>query len=162
MTKAEQKRIKDATSSVLSNLKRKLVDFKEFYLNDHAEWSIGRIENRLEAIKESSRTHIDGWEKEKLVQSMETRLSRKNVLLLQFLNEADDSYNKKLDAITAKLVKFGFDHRRLNIERVTMEAAHEFSFLISNESTEVHARVIYAHGAVNVPHFRFITTKRNK
>lgn len=162
ISKAEQKRIKDATSAVRFKLSKKMIDFKELYLDACVNYEIRQVENRLKSCQESTEEFFRGTKRTALIEMIEKQLERKNILTLRFINEANDSYEAKVDKIVQKLIKFGFSSRHLRVERTETEASHEFSFLISNQEIEVHARVIYACGMINVPHFRFITTKRNK
>ena len=94
------------------------------------------------------------------VSRIEKKLSNRNILILEFISEADKNFESKLNSLISKLTEYQFSTQHLNIKKIS-NTNSEFSFLISNQEIEVEARVIFACGNINVPHYRFITTKRN-
>jgi len=97
------------------------------------------------------------WEIEKC----NKKLQYSAINQLNWLTEAHEGYEKKIEKVIDKVDKYEMSTRFMKIERIN-NAGSDFSFLISNDDMEVHARVIYACGAINAPHYRFIVTKRNK
>jgi hypothetical protein len=97
---------------------------------------------------------------EVLIERIELKLSRKNILRFEILTEADKNFQLKFDKLIEKLVGYKMDTRWLHVIKVR-SAGSEFAFMIANKEISVHARVIFANGDINVPHFRFITTKKN-
>ena len=160
MSKAEEKRAKELRNSLLSLLNSKLVNFKEEYLTDSVKWNFRQLENGLNKAKkvyEESKTPNNAY----YVKMREDRLKLKTTLTLGFINEANEGYNLKIEKLIKKLIESKIETRFLKIEEVYNQVG-AFEFLISDSKIEVHARVIFANGEINAPHFRFITTKRNK
>jgi len=163
VSKAELKRRKDAKATMYTRLSVKMMDYKEMYLESCINYKTRRLEARLKRCKESTEEIFEGSYRTRMIASIEKQLERRHLLILSVINEANESYEAKLDKVIDKCINFGINnYMKMNVERVTNGTSSEFAFLISNDEIEVHARVIYAHGLINAPHFRFITTKRNK
>ena len=182
ISKAQEKRNKQLRSSLTFKLNAKLVDFKNTYLGDYADFreleikrvikkaqnildTPGRIEEINNERRENSRNPkyvhlLTVQELEGRIKQSERRLSIRNINQLNWLTEAKENYETKLTKVIDKLVSFEMNAPRLNIESIGEGTSRDFEFLITNEEMTVHARVIYACGAINAPHYRFIVTKR--
>lgn len=165
LSKAAQKRLDDTKIYFTNVLNNRLIDFKNKYLQDYSDWTIFNLEMRLAQIKDSTpaatkyislSTAIQS--KESGIKMLEGKLSRKALIQLEAMTEANKSFNVRLENLVSKMIEFGMSTNFLKIEKIS----NDFSFLISNNEMEIHARVIYACGAINCPHYRFITTKRMK
>lgn len=169
-SKAQLKREKQLRERLTSMISRTLRDFKDKYLGDYTAWNIAKMESELNWMKEedgkpypADHKYYAGQLKNHKVgiQRLEGQLSRMNTLQLKFLSEANEGYDRKFERMIEKLVGYNFSTRFLKVEMVS-NIGHELAFLISNDEMECHARVIYAQGAIKAPHYRFITTVRNK
>jgi hypothetical protein len=170
MSKAAIKREKQLRERLTNVLNHRLIDFKDMYLNSYVNWSKKSIQTRINNLKEShgkpfndeGRFKRQGLiNNTKQIERLETQLSRDMLLTLEFINEANKSYNVKIEKLIEKLVKADISTISLKFEKIGNIGA-EFEFLVSDDKIKVHARVIFANGCVNAPHFRFITTTRNK
>jgi hypothetical protein len=90
------------------------------------------------------------------------KLSRASTNRLEWLNEANDSYNSKVEKLVTKLISNGFTEG-IRFKDVSVAHNGELSFLVNllDGSKECHARTIFANGDIKAPHYRFITTVRN-
>ena len=170
ISKAEQIRIKQATSFIDYNLRNKLTQFENDYLEHFGKWEIEKLQNEIknlqsknEEIAEKKERH---WEtniknNEFRIQKIEEKLKLDTLIKFQAYNLAKDNYDKKVNNIVNLLVKEGFSHLHFRIEQISKCGA-ELEFLISNNVKEVHARLIFVNGEIQSPHFRFITTVRAK
>ena len=170
MTKAAIKREKQLRERLTNVLNAKLIDFKDMYLSCYVDWSKESIKTRIHNLKkENGQTYkVEGkWAHTKTIDNtskierLKIELSRDMILTLKFVNEASEGYNVKIEKLIEKLVKANIDIYKLKVEKMG-DVGSEFAFLISDEKVEVHARVIFANGSINAPHFRFITTQRKK
>ena len=171
MTKAAIKREKQLRERLTNVLTTRLVDFKDMYLTSYVNWSIKSIELRVENLKEThgttvvenfgSRKYERVLDNTSKIERLEKQLSNKMILTLEFINEANKGYNTKIGKLIDKLVQADISTRFLKIEKIG-DVGSDFAFLVSDDKIEVHARVIFANGAINAPHFRFITTLRTK
>jgi hypothetical protein len=92
-----------------------------------------------------------------------------------FYADALKSYEAKIDKVVDKMCQYDFN-RHLEVDDVS-DIGSDFEILVWNPKTEnvytsdrdkklegveffFHARLIYANGMINRPHFRFITTTR--
>lgn len=167
ISKAEQKRRQDATNYINAALRRKLKDFENDYIDSAAKWSIRKLELDIEGF-ESDIKSLDlsrkdyKWRKEQLenqIQRVRKALTYDAILKMEAMVAAKQNYDSKINDVVALLVKEGFDHR-FRVEDIGMGSVLEF--LITNTVKEVHARVIFVNGPIKAPHFRFITTVRQK
>lgn len=99
---------------------------------------------------------------ESKIKQLKYKLSFGNLNDLEWIKEADENYITKFNKLVDKLVACRMDLYHLKVEAINGGTARDFGFLISDKKVEVHARVIYAQGEVNAPHYRFITTERSK
>lgn len=153
ISKAQEKRNKQNRSFVESAIKRSLIGFQDRYLGAYVNWNIFQIEMRLDKAKNEGR--------ESVIKMISTKLERKNLLTLTFITEAKENYDIKLNKLVDKVCGFGMTHLGLRVKTVKTSGS-ELEFLISNNEMEVHARAIWVDGTIKAPHYRFITTKRNK
>lgn len=183
MSKAEEKRNKQLRATLTHKMSFKLKGFKNLYLGDYAEFEKMQIErslkrsqflidNPLKLLKlnderrKNSRdpryySPLTVFELDGRVKNYEAKLKNDNSNLLEWLNEANDNYSRKFEKLIDKLVFHGISSLRLKIERIVSNGS-VFEFEITDDKITIHARVIYACGEVNAPHYRFIVTKRGK
>lgn len=174
VTKEQIKRDETLKKYLTIKLNNLLLDFKNDYLNDYYQFNV----NSLEAIKMDALTKIDEAEKntslpsyriDTLIQSLNYKitkinkiLTRKALMQLDTFNEANESFNKKLNNLIDKLVSENISQRHMKLEKVSHGNANDFSIFISDDKMEIESRFIYANGEIKAPHYRFITTKRTK
>lgn len=158
-SKAAQKRQKDLYNLLNSELTYRLQAFKNKYLEDYIAYETERIRRDIINIKQDER--MSKYAKDYHLGLLETKLSMNNINALEWLTEANKNYESKKDRLIRKLVEAGMKYRELRVEKVS-NAGEDLAFLISDNEKEVHARFIYASGIIQRPHFRFITTIRNK
>ena len=168
MTKAQLKQEKRNVEIVTSLLNRKLGGFYEKYLTKYVVWKREELITRKNYLEARTGKLIDPekplrgkYNDEQAIGLIETKLSRSATLAFEVMKEADASYRAKIDRVANKLVKEGINFLGLRLEMLK-DVGMDFEFLISDDNMEVHARVIFANGEIKAPHFRFITTKRNK
>jgi hypothetical protein len=163
ISKAELKRIKDAKDCFTSLLNRNLIDFKDLYLKSSVEFQIRMekksIDNRLQVIQDSDRRPE---QKAEAIKYVESRRRPEMLMTLEFINEANKSFNDKIESMVCKMIEAQITRRFLKLEKISGGTPSEFAFLISDDKIELHARTIFACGEIKAPHFRFITTTRNK
>lgn len=168
-SKVEQTRRRQATEYINANLRRKLTDFENDYLNHAANWAVRKLEIEIkeweEAIAEVDRMER-GWEiriknHQYRIDQLQRTLQLDAILKMRALTDAKEGYDVKIDKVVELLVREGFNSRFFKIEDIGV-AGGNLEFLISNDVKEVHARLIFAHGPIKAPHFRFITTVRQK
>ena len=196
ISKAEAKRRKDRRDTISNMIRRSLIDFKDTYLKDYANFKLRVIEHEKakwvaisteEALAKHNEerekdfiarygslkpTNFRGWHiatfrptemstVEWEIEKCNRELATPTLNTLKWLTEAHEGYETKIEKVIDKVDKYEMSTRFMKIERIG-DVGREFAFLISNEEMEVHARVIYACGEINAPHYRFIVTKRNK
>lgn len=171
MTKAAEKREKQLRERLTSLLTRTLVNFQDKYLGAYTNWSIAQVKMDLANEKAKHGTPYPKGrhgvrpgaiqDRSHHIQRLEDQLGRTHTMSLEFLIEAKVGYDRKFSTLIEKLVKYQMDTRFLQVEKVINSGA-ELSFLITNDDMEVHARAIFVNGDIKAPHYRFITTKRNK
>jgi len=166
ISKAQLKRDKEINKKLYTLVSRTIVDFKDSFLESFINFRIKEIENSILKLQDKKRNWIPSRYEttmpdfDNYVSRIEKKLSNRNILILEFISEADKNFESKLNSLISKLTEYQFSTQHLNIKKIS-NTNSEFSFLISNQEIEVEARVIFACGNINVPHYRFITTKRN-
>lgn len=159
LSKAAQKRLDQQKQSITNVLNARLIDFKNRYLQDYADYSVVRVVDQINYLKTSDMNRGETQtNRDNRIARVEEELKRDALIRFEAMTEANRSYNQRISGLVDKLISFGFSTRFMRIEKIRSD----FSFLISNDEMEIHARVIYACGEVNAPHYRFVTTKRNK
>ena len=170
ITKAEEKKIKQATETLNYRLKHELTDFKERFLTSYVNYRFAEFDAQIRHIKslvfdvekdgrygstlEDFNKRIDykiaQIEKEKALRFTNT---------LKFINEANENFNTKFNRLVSELVKHGVRSYPLTINAISNgSTAHDFNFLITHNEIQVYARIIFAEGQINAPHYRFIIT----
>lgn len=161
-SKAQLKREKDNRNSVTNSLRIKLKEFKNIYLQSSIDHEIKTRENSIfrlnEEIKLSPKNIIVLKNKILFIQK---ELDQNAILMLETLKDAELSFELKINKLIDKLLEEGFGSKFFKVERIG-SGWNSFTFLVSNDIKEVHARVIFANGEINAPHFRFIVTTRQK
>ena len=150
ITKAQELRNKQAKESLTHNLNKELGSFKEMYLESYLNYRMKEIDENI----------IKYTEKGYMFSHLVIQKERKFTSYLEFLNEANKSYLVKFTRLVETLVEYGIMAYPLKIERINGGTDFDFGFLISHSNIVVHARVIFACGMINAPHYRFIITKR--
>ena len=166
ISKAEQTRIKQATTFIDANLRRKLTQFENDYLEHSGKWAIRKLEDLKKQNKKIAEKAERYWEthiknNEYRIKLIEEKMQLDSIIKMEAFNTAKQNYDKKINNIVDLLVKEGFSHLFFRIEQIS-KCGSELEFLISNNVKEVHARLIFVHGPIQAPHFRFITTVRQK
>lgn len=183
ISKAQLKRDKDLYNRIDSLIRGNLMDFKDMYLSDYVQYmetnlkkEVSKYQELIESpdklkernILKKAATRRNEWlspdtieDIKHYLKSAERNMLFPSIRLRAYLNDAHENFEKKIFKVIEKVCNYSPDTRFLKIERIG-DAGHAFSFLISNNDINIHARVIYAQGSVNAPHYRFIITKRNK
>lgn len=168
VSKAQLKREKQLRERLNYRLNNLLKNFKNNYLRKFVNFRIREIERKMEHTfyLEENWEPRSKWDTkpnyEAIRKGLQETLDRESLLTLKFINEGNDNYTHSLNKLIAKLVKYEINSSYWTLKQVYNEISNEFSFLVENDTIEVEARLIFAEGPVNAPHYRFITTKRNK
>ena len=160
LSKAAQKRMKDARQSLVNVLNRTLVNFKNDYLGSYTAWCEFRREQDVaDAILRNEKDPTPN--NEYYIKRAKEALELKNLNLHRDITDAMDGYNSKFERMVDKLMEANFESWRTEVKEVR-NMGRDLEFLIINGETECHARVIFVNGAIKAPHYRFITTVRNQ
>lgn len=172
VNKAQEKREKDAVNAITQHLTRKLVDFKERFLKSYVEYRFSEFDRAIADRKKQVydekqlRYHytLEAFQKDQT--AFIARVEAQKALVFtnthKFIVEAEENYTGKFNKLVRTLVDYGVKAYPLEIERISAGTVYDFSFLVRHNEIEVHARIIFACGEINVPHYRFIITKRGK
>lgn len=165
---AEQKRIKDARLTLTSYLERKMYDFKERYLKGYVEFKFNEFDRdikRVQNLKFENKSKYDHVTLEQFEKNKEAKIEHIKMMksytytnTLAFINEAISGYNIKFGRLIDALIEAGIRSYPLSVESVHSATEFDFSFLITHKDVQVYARIIYACGEINAPHYRFIIT----
>jgi uncharacterized membrane protein len=165
---AAEKQHKTNVEIVTRLLHRKLQGFREQYLNKYVAWERERLIAKKNTLIETDGKPYDTKRPLRGVRNnqdaigrIETKLTRQSILALEVMKEADSNFNTKIDKVAEKVVKGGLSYLGLRLEMIN-DIGMDLEFLIHDDNSEVHARVIFANGEIKAPHFRFITTKRKR
>ncbi len=150
LSKAQEKRNKQAKAQLEFTLNNELKSFKEMYLESFVNYRMKEMDISIK------RNEDKGYSTKSLVE----KKARKFSCYLEFLNEGNEGYNIKFSRLIETLIEYGIMAYPLEIKRINSGTPYDFEFLISHNTTIVHARVILACGMINAPHYRFIITKR--
>jgi hypothetical protein len=163
ISKAEAKRIQDAIDGFTWLLNANLKEFKALYLKSSIDFNLKMEQVSHDAfikrIKETSKCDVDANTR---IATIEKRRQPEMLQVLEYINEANKSFNNKLASMVEKCIEAKINRNRCRFHSINGGTPSEFAFLISDENTELHARTIFACGEIKAPHFRFITTTRNK
>lgn len=174
MNKAEEKRIKQATETLSNQLAIKLIDFKERFLTSYINYCFAQFDMQIKHIQKlvynKEKNGQYGYTEEKFNKDNEFKIARieaQKALIstntLKFITEANENYKTKFTRLVDELVKHGIRSYPLTIEKISSgSTANDFNFLITHstaiETIQVYARIIFAEGEINAPHYRFIIT----
>jgi hypothetical protein len=170
VSNAELKRIKDAKDCLTSLLNRNLKDFKNLYLKEYIQFMMKMeemlIQKSIKKVQDAEISIKTGWNsqehKDKHIKLIESRRRPEMLQTLEFINDADKSFNQKIETMVCKMIEAKITRTFLKLEKISGGTPSEFEFLISDDKIQLHARTIFACGEIKAPHFRFITTIRNK
>ena len=169
-TKAEEKKIRQATETLTFNLKNQLVDFKERFLTSYVNYRFAEIDAEIRHIKnlvfDTEKNGRFGYtlesfnkNNERKIQQLEKQKALKFTNTLLFINEANENFTTKFNRLINELVKHGIRSYPLTINAISNgSTSHDFNFLITHNEIQVYARIIFAEGQINAPHYRFIIT----
>ena len=181
-SKAQLKREKQLRARLYNDFKRRLTNFENDYLGAYVEWAHKEIQNKIDKLtyeienepkrlaKALEDVSLSKWSREKIDRAPQMKhirevykkkLSRPFLITKEAIIDAANGYEKKFNKLIDKLMEADLAGSRLEIEQLS-DAGMELEFLISNDVKEVHARIIFACGEINAPHYRFITTVRIK
>lgn len=174
INKAEEKRIKQAIETLTNQLNYKLVDFKERFLTSYVNYKFAEFDIEIKHIKKlvynKEKNGSYGYTEEMFIKDNESKIARiearkalKSTNTLSFITEASENYNTKFQRLVSELVKHGIRSYPLTIDKISSGSTeHDFNFLITHSTTiktvQVYARIIFAEGEINAPHYRFIIT----
>lgn len=176
INKAQEKRDRQNTEFINFNLRNKLMNFENEYLNSCVAFEFG---SRKAIIRSIEKEMIEFPKSEKGLKMTETNIATaiKNfqyridriekeltfdaTITMNGLNYGKKSFDEKVDRLVALLVKEGFGHAHFKVEEIKSQSS-KLEFLISKSDKEVHARLIWVDGVEVCSHFRFITTTRKK
>ena len=170
ITKVEEKRIKQATETLTHRLKYELTDFKERFLTSYVNYRFAEFDAQIECIKslvfDVEKNGRYGYTLEAFnknndykIAQLEKEKALKFTNTLKFINEANENFNTKFNRLVSELVKHGVRSYPLTINAISSgSTAHDFNFLITHNEIQVYARIIFAEGQINAPHYRFIIT----
>jgi hypothetical protein len=170
ISKAEEKRIKEATETLTRRLRHELTDFKERFLASYVNYRFAEFDAKIKQIKalvfdeEKNGRHylaLESFNKNNNYQI--TQLERQKALkctnTLLFINEANENFTTKFNRLVNELVKHGVRSYPLTINAISSGGTeNDFNFLITHNEIQVYARIIFAEGEINAPHYRFIIT----
>lgn len=83
---------------------------------------------------------------------------------LAILTKTENDYQQKISDLVAKMVELDFHPWHITVKEIKVSLGQLEILVWDNGHTdlEFHARSIWAEGAINAPHYRFITTVRGK
>lgn len=176
--KAEEKRIKQAVDTLTIKLNHELIDFKERFLTAYVDYCFSQFDLQIMELRKREYNPmqmkynytLEMFNKDIAfkIAKIESEKSLKSTNTLKFIKEAENNYNTKFTRLVNELVKHGVRSYPLDIERISNgSTANDFSFLITHstdiKTIQVYARIIFAEGEINAPHYRFIiTANKNK
>lgn len=170
INKAQEKRDRQNTEFINSDLRRKLAKFENKYLNGAVAYefnirkaAIQKFEKLIAEFpmrvitKENQRTTVADYEGR--IKRVQKELELDATIILNTITDAKKSYDEKVNRLVSLLVAEGFGYAHYKVEEIRTKCG-QLEFLISKSDKEVHARLIYVEGVIVTPHFRFITTTR--
>jgi len=174
INKAQEKRDRQNTEFINHNLRRKLMEFENEYLNSCVDFEFRSRQSKIKSIKREILEFPKSKEASKMspqrietiiknfeyrIEKIEIELSFDATIKMNGLNYGKKSFDEKVDRLVLLLVKEGFGHAHFNVEEIKSRTS-KLEFLISKSDKEVHARLIWVDGVEVASHFRFITTTR--
>lgn len=172
VNKAQETRDRQNYEYINSDLRRKLLDFENEYLNATVAFQfkvrnnkIKQLEKLIEGFptREVSRANkYDTVERyQRGIDIVKRELELDATIILKTIVQAKKSFDEKVDKLAKTLVKEGFGHAHYQVELIK-DRGSKLEFIISKSDKTVHARLIWVDGVLVEPHFRFITTTRTK
>lgn len=166
MTKAQTKRLEQTRKALVIRLNHQLVDFKETFLASYVKWKFSELESQLNKAKKdhlewNSKKHFSRESYAFQIATLEKKISRTYIRTLEFITEASENYNLKFDRLVEAMIQAGIENDRFTVHQIKDGTSHDFSFLVSFGQLQVYARIIFACGEINAPHYRFIITKNS-
>jgi hypothetical protein len=173
VNKAEEKRIKQATETLTYKLNLELIDFKERFLTSYVNYRFAEFDAQIKQIKDiiydekqmKYRYTLEMFNKDQAhkIKIIEKQKALTSTNTLKFINEANENYITKFTRLVSELVKHDVRSYPLTIDKITSGSTeHDFNFLITHstqvKTVQVYARIIFAEGEINAPHYRFIIT----
>lgn len=175
MSKAAEKRAKDQFNKALRTMNFKTTTLRERFYASCVDFHTTQLENKLQTLKEKLENATNENQKAGLPQSInrvQAELDRKFTNQLQWVAEAKDNFDAKIENVCRKLVEFGLTKGHLTVEDTWIESAQEMSFLITGEIVHweqeneflgtAHARLIWVNCYEKASHWRFITTLKDR
>ncbi|QHB40950.1 hypothetical protein HWC99_gp19 [Flavobacterium phage vB_FspS_tant8-1] len=176
INKAQEKRDRQNTEFINSQLRRKLMTFENEYLNSCVAFEFNsrkaiiksiekeiiefpKSEKGLKMTEHGIKTMINNFEYR--IDRIQNELKFDATITMNALNYAKKSFDEKVDRLVSLLVKEGFGYSHFQVEEIKSRTS-KLEFLISKSDKEVHARLIWVDGVEVCSHFRFITTTRKK
>ena len=176
ISKAELERRKSKRLFLNTQLRRRLIQFEDRYLEAVLNWEESNLEasscpqlkgktyqelypqvrSEFPKINESA----IGSRVVKILGARKTR-EAKTIFRHKVLQSASESYKLKFDSLVSKISNSELVLNKMNIQTDTVGVQKgEISILISDGKVEFHARSIWVNGVLVVPHYRFISTER--
>ena len=167
MTKAQIKRLEQARKALVNQLNIQLVDFKERFLSSYVQWKFAELESELkkeikrQAEWTDAQTRKWNWKPNfpANIARLEKNISQTYSRTLEFITEASENYNLKFERLVAAMIQAGIVNDSFRVEKIKNATEFDFSFLVTAGQLQVFARIIFACGEINAPHYRFIITK---
>lgn len=170
VNKAKELRDRQNTEYINADLRRKLLEFENEYLNSAVSYEFSRREREIKhfqklivefptrkVTKQNQRDTVRNYQYR--IDSIQKELDLDATLTMKTLVETKKSFDQKVNRVVSVLVEEGFGYAHYNVEKITDKGA-KLAFLISKSDKVVHARLIWVDGIEVTPHFRFITTTR--
>lgn len=172
ISKAQEKRDRQNTEFINSDLRRKLATFENDYLNSCVDYEfssrVRKINHFKKLISEFPTRVVTKENKNVSIRDYENRIAMVQrdldmdaTLRMNTLVSSKKSFDEKVDRLVILLVSEGFGYAKYNVESIKSRTS-KLEFLISKDDKEVHARLIWVDAVEKTPHFRFITTTRKK
>lgn len=175
ISKAQLRRDKSLLDRITTLINSNLRDFQDLYLKDYADFKMDQLKSEVNfyrtLIEDPERLRIWNIGKKRIYDKDQIEynflrpalynMKYPTIRMMGFLNEAKENFDTKVKRVIETVFQYRPNINNLRIEKIG-DVGHKFSFLISDEDMEIHARVIYVNGVVVCPHYRFIVTKRNK
>jgi uncharacterized coiled-coil DUF342 family protein len=170
VSKAQEKRDRQARESLNHTLRNKLRYFENDYLNSSVQWEINEVKRSIANIQKEidnfPTREITPRNRHQRIEDLQWRLQREKEVLtldakitLRTIVAAKKSYDNKVERLVTLLIQEGFSNGSYKV--VDIHAIGSLlEFLITKSDKEVHARLIWVNCTEKTPHFRFITTTR--
>jgi len=157
-------------------LSRKTEDQREQFYATTVSWNINQIKSEIKRLEKG------GIRYGRNIAHYEAQLDKKNLLTLQWLKDAEQEFDAKLNRVASKLVDFGFVTETSEMRIVDVQETHSrgLDFYVTAEDyttseTEMqfgsfkreyfslgraYARLVWVECYEKQSHYRFICTKK--